>query len=388
MKLLWLASWYPNKLTPYNGDFIMRHAEAAGIFDDITVIHVVRDIKGEITQDVHIEKVIKGRLEEWIIYYYSNATIPLVQKLVSAMRFRKVFRNAIKSCIQEKGKPDLVHIHVGMNAGLLAGWLKREYQIPYVVSEHWTGFLDEATDRFEHLPSYIRRSWKRIGNSADAVHFVSDHLRKNYLKKINCQSTIVIPNVVNTSIFKPAHERPGAEPVFIHISGMDERKNPEHMLAAFSIVRKEFPAARLKIFGSRRQEIISILQELELTDFVEIHEEVSQEVLAFHTRQSIASILYSDCETFGCVIIEANACGIPVIVSDIPVFHETVEDNVNGLFVPPRQPGKLAEKMIEMIHRNTLFDHASIAARAKSRYSYVIVGKQISLWYRSVLGKY
>ena len=116
------------------------------------------------------------------------------------------------------------------------------------------------------------------------------------------------------------------------------------MLAAFSIVRKEFPAARLKIFGSRRQEIISILQELELTDFVEIHEEVSQEVLAFHTRQSIASILYSDCETFGCVIIEANACGIPVIVSDIPVFHETVEDNVNGLFVPPRQPGKLAEK--------------------------------------------
>lgn len=63
-----------------------------------------------------------------------------------------------------------------------------------------------------------------------------------------------------------------------------------------------------------------------------LYEEMSQESLVKFLQPATALILVSSYETFGCVLIEANACGVPVIVSDIPVFHETVKQEVNGVF--------------------------------------------------------
>ena len=41
--VLWLPSWYPNKLAPFDGDFIQRHAKAAALYNDILVIYAVPD---------------------------------------------------------------------------------------------------------------------------------------------------------------------------------------------------------------------------------------------------------------------------------------------------------------------------------------------------------
>jgi hypothetical protein len=73
-KILWLVSWYPNKLLPYNGDFIKRHAEAVSLYEDVYLIYVVRDVSGTITKDVLIEKSTNGGLTEKIIYYYTPST--------------------------------------------------------------------------------------------------------------------------------------------------------------------------------------------------------------------------------------------------------------------------------------------------------------------------
>ena len=45
MKALWLVSWYPDKISPFNGDFIKRHAEAVSLYDDVHVIYVTKDEK-------------------------------------------------------------------------------------------------------------------------------------------------------------------------------------------------------------------------------------------------------------------------------------------------------------------------------------------------------
>jgi glycosyltransferase involved in cell wall biosynthesis len=96
--------------------------------------------------------------------------------------------------------------------------------------------------------------------------------------------------------------------------------------------------------------------------------------------------LYSSYETFGCVIIEANACGIPVIVSDIPVFHETVTEGINGTFAKKNNPQALAEKMIEVINARASFNSNSIAGTS-SKYSYEKIGRQFSDWYNEILSK-
>ena len=382
-KTLWLASWYPNRLFPFNGDFIKRHAEALSLYHDVHVIHVVRDVKGLVTKNILVEESTNGRLAETIVYYYQSSRLPFFSSLFSAIRYRRVFRKAITDFLNKEGQPRLVHVHTGMNAGLMAWWLKNTKRLPYVLTEHWTGFLEESVEKFEDLPSIVRMGWINTIRNAESISLVSAHLQTAFKKKFDHPDTIVIPNVVDTTIFHPTTE---AKPsCFLHISGLDRRKNPLGILAAFKKIVPGHPGLKLKIIGSPgTPDVLEYVKENGLKESVSFHAEMAQTDLAKALHDSIALILYSNAETFGCVIIEANASGVPVIVSDIPVFHETVQEGINGYFAHANDPGALAQRMLDMISNRNNFNKEKIASLTRSRYSYNVIGKQISDWYDRV----
>ena len=371
---------------PFNGDFIKRHAEAVSLYHDIRVIHVVRDVKGIITKDVLTEESELNRLAEKIIYYYTPSfRVSLVDKYWSELKYRRLYKKAVADYIDKSGVPDMAHVHVGIKAGTIALWLKKKKAVPYVISEHWSGFLPEADEKISEQPFYIRSLWKKIIAGATALSAVSAHLATAIQKKYGVKQISVIPNVVDTSIFYPTVEMSN-DIRFIHISGLEKLKNPQVIVEAFAIVKKSYPSVILDIFGSDDKRLKSIAAEWQVEKNIHFHNEIPQEQLAGFVRQSIALILYSSYETFGCVVIEANACGIPVVVSDIPVFHETVTEGVNGIFVKPNNAGSLAERMIEIIKTRASFDSKAIAATS-SKYSYEKVGKQFSNWYNEILSE-
>jgi glycosyltransferase involved in cell wall biosynthesis len=385
-KILWLCSWYPSKLLPFNGDFIKRHAEAVSLYEDICVIHIVRDVKGIITKDVLTEESGKNGLAEKIIYYYSPSfRISLLDKYWSEVKYRKLFKQVVTEYMKKSGVPDLAHVHVGMKAGTIALWLKKKKMVPYVLSEHWSGFLPEADEKISDQPFYLRSLWKKVSSGASAISAVSAYLADSIQKMFGIKSVNVIPNVVDTTVFYPAAAKP-VDNLFIHISGLEKLKNPTAIIKAFAIVRRTYPLAVLDIFGPENKQLRRFAAELHAENSINFHNEIPQQQLAEFVRQSLALVLYSDYETFGCVIIEANACGIPVIVSDIPVFHETVTEGINGIFVRANDPDALAERMIEMIKTRSSFNSNAIVA-ASSKYSYEKVGKQFSDWYEEILSK-
>jgi glycosyltransferase involved in cell wall biosynthesis len=149
----------------------------------------------------------------------------------------------------------------------------------------------------------------------------------------------------------------------------------------------KYPNTVLEVFGSTKKAIVDFSDSLQLTGKVRFHEEVPQQQLASELNQSVALILYSSYETFGCVLIEANACGVPVIVSDIPVFHENVQESLNGFFVKPHDPVALAEKMIWAIKNRPLVNSKAVRAMTGSKFSYSVVGKQFSNWYKEIIAK-
>lgn len=384
-KILWLVSWYPNKLSPFNGDFIKRHAEAVSLVEDIYVIYVVRDVSGSITKDVFIEKSKKGGLTEEIIYYYSpSASISMLDKFFSERKYRKLYKKAVIDYIKESGAPALCHVHVAMKAGIIACWLKNKKSIPYVLSEHWTGFLPEADDKIADKPFYLQSAWKKVITNADKVSAVSENLSVAMQKLFGLKQISVIPNVVDRSVFYLEEAGSNDTIRFIHISGLAKFKNVKAIIQAFVIVQKEYPAATFDIFGSEDEEMKTVVSDLHLEKSIRFYSEIPQQVLAGYVRHSTALILYSNYETFGCVIIEANACGIPVIVSDIPVFHETVTEGVNGTFVPANNPEALAKRMADVINNRISFNKQAIEATSL-KYSYENVGKQFSNWYNEIL---
>jgi glycosyltransferase involved in cell wall biosynthesis len=168
---------------------------------------------------------------------------------------------------------------------------------------------------------------------------------------------------------------------------MQALKNPLQILKSFSEVIKNYPSARLFMIGAKPAELLNFVNEQGLENSVSFYEEMSQETLVKFLQPATALILVSSYETFGCVIIEANACGVPVIVSDIPVFHETVKQDVNGVFTKLNDSNHLANAMMQCFQNRNNFNRAGIAALAASRYSYTVVGKMFENWYDAIIGE-
>ena len=382
MKVLWLASIYPSKLFPYNGDFIQRHARAASLFCEIEVLYIVKDENGSLTNDVKEMTSTEGNLTEKIIFYKPVKTsIKIIDRFLSSLKYKRISRSAVKKYIAEHGKPNFFHLHIAMKAGLTALWAKRKYNIPYLLTEHWGGYLQEAVPNISDYNFVYQLYWKKIITGAMASTFVSAYLQHCIVKKYKIQNTFVIPNVVDTDIFYPAEKRATDKIRFIHISTMIYQKNPEAILQALALLKDEFEF-EMFLYGPATTMQVQLIAELGLKDYVLLKGEVPQQVLARSMQQCDALILYSRFETFGCVLIEANACGIPVIVSDMEVFHEIIEEGVNGTFVNGENSEALAEKLKQFILQKNNFDKTLISQTTAEKYNYKKVGNEFFSFYK------
>jgi glycosyltransferase involved in cell wall biosynthesis len=385
MNLLWIASWYPSRLSPFDGDFIKRHAQAVSLYDQVDVIYVVRDKEGIVTKGRLIERTAKGNFTETVVYYYVPPRhLSFLDKVVSAFKYNYHYKKAVKDHIATKGKPELVHLHVSTKAGSLARWIKKKYDIDYVLTEHWTGFLPESESGLRQLPFIIRRQCLNAMRGATALSTVSEYLSTQLKKIIGKRTIAIIPNVVDTRIFFPGSTIKLEPTRFVHVSTLSYQKNPDDILRAFAILKQSSSHFSLDIFGPQNKALIQMCSSLGLAHHVHFHKEVPQEVLAEYMRKSHALILYSRYETFGCVVIEANACGIPAIVSDIPVMREILKSYFNGLFVEGQNPPALANSLISFIEKQQPFKQNEIAAFTGRNYSFESVGLKFHKWYEKI----
>ncbi len=385
-KVLWLASWYPSRLDAFDGDFIQRHARAVAQFCRVQVIYVVKDKTKSLVPGK--EEMVTGNLNEQVIYYHSPATgIKLLDKVLSQRVYMRLYRKAITEYIKKNGPPERVHVHVTMKAGLAALWIKRKWNIPFIVSEHWGAYLPEADIRIENYSLLYRMALQRILEKAIAVTTVSDHLGKAIQKHFPAISYRVIPNVVDTTIFFPAEKTANGKTRLIHASGMDFPKNMEGILQAMKFLKEVYTDFELNIYGPVKPTLQGMVIALGLQNHVFFKGEVPQPELAGAMQQADALILYSRFETFGCVLIEANACGIPVIVSNLKIFHELITEKENGIFVKENDPRALAENIMTFISEKKVFNKMQVATAAANKYNYGEIGRQFLELYDLIPGK-
>lgn len=382
--ILFLPSWYPNKLSPFDGDFIQRHAQAVSLFCDVHVLYVVKDIEGLITKDIHREEHIKDRLKETIVYYHVPRHLGLLSGLLSLLKRKRLYRSLISEVIKNKDAPDLMHVHIAMKSGLAALDAKRKFAIPYVLTEQWTGYLPEADDLYKKRSWWFRYCTRKVIAGASAITTVSHVLGRamqNYFPWMNYS---VVPNVVNDKIFYPGSPKHAARLKLLHISNLRPQKHPKLLLEGLAMLRGKGIDFTMEIFGEKNEDVIILAGLLGLQENVFFKGEAPQEILADALREADALVFYSAYETFGCVIIEANACGVPVIVSDIPVFHELVKEGENGIFAEVGSAEALCVALEKLNQTKQLFSQMDIVS-STIQYNYQNVGQQFYELYRKIL---
>jgi glycosyltransferase involved in cell wall biosynthesis len=104
-------------------------------------------------------------------------------------------------------------------------------------------------------------------------------------------------------------------------------------------------------------------------------------------KQSDVFVFFTRFETFGCVIIEANACGVPVIVTSLEVTKELIHDGFNGVLVENENVAELSVKILECIKEVAHFDLEKISAYTVEKFNFETVSRQFAGWYDTVLRK-
>ncbi len=162
------------------------------------------------------------------------------------------------------------------------------------------------------------------------------------------KSVSVIHCGINREIYSYNPDVPKYEqPTVLYLGRIKKYKSIQHLIRAFSIVKKEIPDARLMVVGSGDylKPLQELVRSLNLTGEVEFPGFVSMEEKVERMRRSHVAVLPSLKEGWGLTNIEANAVGTPVVAANVPGLKDSVRDGVTGFLYPYGDIEALAEKI-------------------------------------------
>ncbi len=197
-----------------------------------------------------------------------------------------------------------------------------------------------------------------------------------------------ISNFVETEKFK-FRERPALHPVFLSNRNFEAHYRVGDALRAFAIIQEKIPDARLLIVGAGSEEarLKKLAQELRLEN-AEFAGRVEQEEMpAFYDRADVY-LNSSIVDNMPLSIIEAFACGLPVVTSDAGGIPYLVEHEENGLLAPANDYRSLAREAVRLFETEGLAQKIIAKARAECvKYSWSQIREQWLAAYEELAAK-
>lgn len=385
-KILFLSSWYPSRVDPFNGDFIERHAKCISLTNQVYVIYIVKDpsIKNGKWE---IDKKVSPNLITYRGYYPSKKEYGFLEKFYSNIIYRKIQKKIFKLIRVEYGMPDIVHLNVMMKAGLFARWLKKKYELPFVLSEHWTGYSAERKDNYKEKNPLYKYFSKRIFKQCNWLLPVTEDLGKKMTHLFGQKNFTAIPNVVDTNLFHNDPNKKHDKIKFIHVSSLGYHKNIWGILHSIEKLFEERNDFEVHLIGPPSKEIVDWTATRGLLNncifFTGI---IPYEKVAENMRKSDSLLMFSRYENLPCVILEALCCGLPIISTDVGGIREVINDE-NGILIPSENEEELLKAMDYMITNMNQFNREKIALDAQNKFNYNTVGQQFNEIYYQVKNK-
>jgi phosphatidylinositol alpha-mannosyltransferase len=278
-------------------------------------------------------------------------------------------------------RPNVVHAHEPFVPGASL-FATRAATVPVVATFH--AYADRAP-LFALAAPFLRGVWRRVAVPIAVSEAAADFVRRRFPHP----GVRIVPNGVETELFAsagPADLPAGRRILFVN--RLDPRKGFRVMVAAFARLAERYADARLVVAGdgSERDAVGSlpaaVRERVTLLGTVP-HDELPP----YHAAGEVFCAPAVGRESFGIVLVEAMAAGLPVVATDIPGYREVVRDGVEGLLVPPSSPGQTAEALGRILDDPELAKRLGEAGRARAeRYSWDTVADEIEAVYREAAG--
>lgn len=282
---------------------------------------------------------------------YQGTVAPICFSLHSA----RVIGSALSSFA-----PDLVHVHEPMSpsTAMLATIRSRS---PVVGTFH---AFTERSALYSAAAPFLRPVWAklrvRIAVSEAAARFVGSRFRNGIR---------VIPNGCDVDLFAEARPREGlpAGRRMLWVGRLDEQKGFPVAVRAFAQLAADLPDLTFLVVGEGRDRSAVSMLDPDVRRRVVLAGSIPHPDLpAYVAGADVFMAPALGQESFGIVLVEAMAAGVPVVASDIPGYREVVRKDVDGILVPPRDPDALADGVRRVLTDPALAARLREAGRARA----------------------
>jgi phosphatidylinositol alpha-mannosyltransferase len=232
---------------------------------------------------------------------------------------------------------------------------------------------------------YGRPILRRVFANLDARIAVS-RAAKRFVRQYFMAPYRVIPNGVEVERFHPSAVQPLPElddgrPNILFVGRPEKRKGVGYLLRAYPQIKNAFPDARFIIVGAGDWEESPYRAYIERHAMRDIHIAgyVSEEDKARYLRSAhVFCAPAVQGESFGIVLLEAMAAGLPVVASEIVGYRDVVTDGQEGILVPPRNASAVAEAVCRILEDRTMAASMGAAGIEKAAlYSWRRIAEQI-----------
>jgi len=360
LKVLFVPAWYPNEQLKSWGTFCREHALAAALCEDVAVL------------------VFSSRSQRWPTMRWTESNdqgIPTFYATYGHSPIPKTtlpffllhLRRALRRVIRKWGRPDIIHTQ-----DTHAYYVMRAVEhlkIPVVVSQHWSGFITRSV-----TPTILRQYNYAFTHAARVLpaNKFADVLYRQYGLTARVRW---LPNAIATDTFRatPAVLR---KPWLLHASGFTYHKRFPDIVRAFARVRRDRPAAVLQIVGegSNRHECEELARRELPPDSFHFHGFLPKSELAELMRQASGFLLPSETENLPCVLIEAMACGCPVLTTRVGGITALVGED-DGILVDVGNIDQIADGMYRLLDGAHGFDIDRMSREVQAQYSHEAVGR-------------
>ncbi len=359
MRVLHVASWFPANEADFSGVFVREHL--CCLTPHVEQAVVIASPNGDDRESKeHGIVTHRTRLRhtrgQWLVPYVS-----------AVVRFAKQFR------------PDLVHAHVTRPAGVAARAVATTQHIPYVITEHTNPFRALFAT---HVANRAAFRWALRG--ASTVTTVSQGHAEEIRVILPDLEARVIPNTVDIGRFRPRSRRDGPARL-LFIGRLDRLKGCHLLLEALGHPELLRMAWTLRIVGAGDEETSLRTAAAALGERAQLLGYQEPARMADLLAETDLLVLPSFRESFGVVLIEALASGVPVLATRCGGPTDIVTDTV-GRLVPPGDVPGLVEGLAWMIVHHHRFEPAALRREVDSRFGFAAVASQFLQVYREALG--
>lgn len=281
------------------------------------------------------------------------------------------------------GQINIIHAHQSFPAGFIGTYLSHKYNVPIVITEQMSPFPLPQYNKKYYLKKYILNPLKNSNKNI----ITSTSMIKAF-KKYNLNNFVVIPNVIDESVFKNQKNRINKCFRFFTCGNMCPQKGIDILLYSISDLIKQNKNVHFRIGGEgyKLREYIKLAEDLKINKYITWLGPLKRTQVKKELIKCNCFILPSRHETFGIVYAEATAVGRPIIATNCGGPSDIVTKE-NGLLIKVNDIKETTNSMLYIIKNIKSYNSDKIRSEFLKKFSKRVIVKKIDKIYNKIISQ-